>query len=140
MWTREPHRNVLSTQEYRPAQRKREIKELIDLRRRNVGETRGGKAIPTYFPPFSLNIQKADLASYVSWTEERRKEVGEISRAKPSIDWKMAETTSIDRKNVHKSTCKSANRQWPSDHLQHQNSRQQVQTSPQRVISKSTLT
>ena len=123
MITREPHRNVLSTQEYRSAQQRREIKKLIDLRRRNVGETRREKTKSNIFSPFSFNTKKCQgqvnvgklLVKYqgknkieaVSIQNKRK-----LIRQHLEVSWqyrsKNCEHVSIDRKLCSK--------EWISDH------------------------
>ena len=56
---RKPHRNALNKQEYRLAQQNREIKSLVDLKRRNVGETRGEKLFEYILPLFLLQYAKS---------------------------------------------------------------------------------
>ena len=106
-----------------------------NLRRRNVGETRRGKTKSYIFSPFSFNTQKIRLREEASTvTCQGQAKIGEIlvkyqgksslrqyrSKIKPirqhlEVPWqyrsKNGEHVSIDRKNVHKSTCKSANLQ-----------------------------
>ena len=98
MWTREPHRNALSKQEYRPAQQNREIKSPVDLKRRDVRETRREKLFEYILPLFLLQCAK-------SQGDQPRAKVGQGStrackniQGKTSIDWKMAIRTTIDRK------------------------------------------
>ena len=59
VWTRKPHRNALSKQEYRPAQQNREIKSLVDLNSRNVRETRGEKLFEYILPLFLLQYAES---------------------------------------------------------------------------------
>ena len=59
VWKREPHRNALSKQEYRPAQQNVQIKSLVDLKRRNVGETGGEKLFKYILPLFLLQYAKS---------------------------------------------------------------------------------
>ena len=56
---RKPHRNALSKQEYRPGQQDREIKSLVALKRRNVGETRREKLFEYILPLVLLQYAKS---------------------------------------------------------------------------------
>ena len=108
VWTRKPHRNALSKQEYRSGQQNKEIKSLVDLKRRNVGETRGENYSNIFFLFFFFNMRKAKQISHVRRSRKGEPEVGKNIQGKPTIDWKMVTRTTIDRKIAHKSDCESA--------------------------------
>ena len=59
----ETHRNALSKQEYRPGQQNTEIKSLVALKRRNVGETSGGKLFEYILPLFLIQYAKKSSRS-----------------------------------------------------------------------------
>ena len=89
VWTKEPHRNALNKQEYQPGQQNREIKKLVDLKRRNVGETRGEKLFEHILPLFSSSIyEKPRKSATCQGRGSNQLEAGKIIWEKTSIDWK----------------------------------------------------
>ena len=115
---RKPHRNALSKQEYRRAQQNREIKSLVDLKRRNVGETRGEKLFEYIHPLFFLQYAK-------SQGDQPRAKIGQGStRAWQKYPGQNQYRLQNGDQDHYRSKIahKISSRQLPSDHLKIQNS------------------
>ena len=77
---------MLNKQEYRPAQQNREIKKLVDLRRRHVGETRGKKLFQHILPLFSSSIyEKLSRSATYQGQGSINQRLLKISRAKKKL-------------------------------------------------------